>query len=51
MRLTAPLAATLVALLHATGAWAAEHPGKAQIEKEGYQGPATCEACHPGKAK
>jgi nitrate/TMAO reductase-like tetraheme cytochrome c subunit len=32
---------------------AAEHPGKAYIEKNGYHGPATCEAqgCHPGTAK
>src|SRR5512144_1124884 len=51
MRLTAAVTATLVAVLDASGAWAAEHPGRGQIEKEGYRGPSTCEACHPGKAK
>jgi len=30
---------------------AKEHPGKEQILKDGYQGPKTCEVCHPGKAK
>ena len=30
---------------------AKEHPGKEQILKNGYQGPKTCEVCHPGKAK
>ena len=36
-----------------TAAQAKEHPGKAYIEKNGYGGPATCEAqeCHPGTAK
>ncbi|OYV66365.1 MAG: cytochrome C [Deltaproteobacteria bacterium 21-66-5] len=36
-----------------TAAQAKEHPGKAYIEKNGYRGPATCEAqgCHPGTAK
>lgn len=29
----------------------AEHPGKEYILKNGYQGPKTCEVCHPGKAK
>lgn len=28
-----------------------EHPGRAFIEKNGYQGPKTCETCHPGTAK
>lgn len=34
-------------------AQAKEHPGKAYIEKNGYGGPATCEAqeCHPGSAR
>jgi mono/diheme cytochrome c family protein len=33
-------------------AQAKEHPGKAYIEKNGYNGPSTCEAqgCHPGAA-
>ncbi len=30
---------------------AKEHPGKEQILKDGYQGPKTCETCHPGKAR
>jgi len=36
-----------------TAAQAKEHPGKAYIEKNGYQGPSTCESqgCHPGTAK
>ena len=28
----------------------AEHPGKSFIEQNGYEGPKTCENCHPGKA-
>lgn len=34
-----------------TTAQAKEHPGKEYILKNGYQGPKTCETCHPGKAK
>ena len=36
-----------------TAAQAKDHPGKAYIEKNGYNGPSTCEAqgCHPGTAK
>lgn len=30
---------------------AAEHPGKAYMLKNGYEGPQTCEVCHSGKAK
>lgn len=30
---------------------AGEHPGREEILKNGYQGPATCEQCHPGTAK
>ena len=37
-------------LLTAT-AQAKDHPGKEQILKNGYQGPKTCEECHPGKAR
>lgn len=50
MRRTVLAAALLAA---AAGASAGEHPGKAYIEKNGYAGPATCEAegCHPGTAK
>ncbi|BDV43930.1 cytochrome c [Geotalea uraniireducens] len=43
---------TLVAgALSALTAQAAEHPGKDSIEKSGYNGPATCEECHPGTAR
>jgi mono/diheme cytochrome c family protein len=38
-------------LLAGTAAFAGEHPGKESIGKGGYKGPATCEECHPGKAK
>lgn len=51
MRRSAAIASTLVALLQASSAWGAEHPGRAQIEKDGYDGPSTCEKCHPGKAR
>ncbi len=32
-------------------AMAKDHPGKEYIEKNGYQGPSTCEECHPDTAK
>lgn len=51
MRRSAAVASALIALLQAPGALAAEHPGRSQIEKDGYKGPSTCEECHPGKAK
>ena len=51
MRAIVKLGSVLVALLCAGVTRAGEHPGRAQIEKEGYKGPATCEECHPGKAK
>jgi len=40
-------------MLLAGVAAAKEHPGKEYIERNGYQGPSTCEAqgCHPGTAK
>ncbi len=40
-------------LIAGSAAQAKEHPGKAYIEKNGYEGPSTCEAkgCHPGTAK
>ncbi len=39
-------------LVAGSAAQAKEHPGKAYIEKNGYQGPSTCEwGCHPGTAK
>jgi Cytochrome c bacterial len=41
----------LGAVLLASAAFAAEHPGKEYIEKNGYKGPETCEECHPGTAK
>ena len=45
----APVAATASAVPAATAA-VAEHPGKSFIEQNGYEGPKTCENCHPGKA-
>ncbi|HYG67384.1 MAG TPA: cytochrome C [Anaeromyxobacteraceae bacterium] len=48
---SAAIASALVALLQGSSAWGADHPGRARIEQGGYQGPATCEECHPGKAK
>ena len=45
------ITSTLLALLCAASVWGAEHPGKSEIEKNGYKGPATCEECHPGTAK
>lgn len=44
-------ATVVVCAAMATVAPAAEHPGKEYILKNGYQGPATCETCHAGKAK
>jgi len=43
----------VAAMLLAGVAAAKEHPGKEYIERNGYQGPSTCEAqgCHPGTAK
>jgi hypothetical protein len=35
----------------ATTGLAKEHPGKEYIEKNGYQGPQTCEECHPDTAR
>jgi hypothetical protein len=40
-----------VGMLVASAVLAGEHPGKEFIETNGYQGPATCEECHPGKAR
>jgi hypothetical protein len=58
MRRSATIVSTLLALFVSTDARgaeqrpaAAEHPGRSQIEKDGYRGPSTCEECHPGKAK
>jgi hypothetical protein len=41
----------LAAVLLASTTFAAEHPGREYIEKNGYKGPSTCEECHPGTAK
>ncbi|MHB9098922.1 MAG: cytochrome c3 family protein [Syntrophales bacterium] len=41
----------LLVMLIASPVPADDHPGKEFIEKNGYKGPATCEECHPGKAK
>src|SRR3990170_7147896 len=47
------LAVFVAAMLLAGVAAAKEHPGREYIERNGYQGPSTCEAqgCHPGTAK
>lgn len=45
------LTAVLGLGLVAAAALAADHPGRMAIEKNGYQGPETCEECHPGVAK
>ena len=51
MRRTRCAAAFFIPLLWASASVAAGHPGRAYIEKNGYRGPATCEECHPGKAR
>ncbi|RII27627.1 MAG: cytochrome C [Geobacter sp.] len=51
MKLTVTISSALLAVLCAAGVWGAEHPGKSEIEKNGYKGPATCEECHPGTTK
>lgn len=38
-------------LFCAAPVFATPHPGKEYVEKNGYNGPRTCEVCHPGKAK
>ena len=43
--------AALAVLLLAPAVYGKEHPGKEEIAKNGYKGPETCEACHPGKAR
>jgi len=44
--------ALLAALVFAAPALAgAEHPGSEHIREHGYQGPQSCEECHPGTAK
>ena len=47
------LIALALLVVAGTAAQAKEHPGKAHIEKNGYGGPASCEAqeCHPGSAR
>ena len=44
------VAALLSVTLAAATAVAVEHPGKVSMAKGGYQGPDTCEECHPGTA-
>lgn len=41
----------LAAAILAGPALAGEHPGNDVIREKGYQGPSTCEECHPGTAK
>jgi hypothetical protein len=38
-------------MLGVSAVQAKEHPAKEYIEKNGYNGPSTCEECHPGTAK
>ena len=45
------VSAILGVVLSASLVSAKEHAGKEYILKNGYQGPKTCETCHPGKAK
>ena len=47
------VAMILLALAAGVAAVAGEHPGREYLEKNGYKGPASCEAqgCHPGTAK
>lgn len=46
------MAAVALALALGAGrAAGAEHPGNDRIRETGYQGPKTCDACHPGAAK
>lgn len=53
MKRTRVIAAFLAAGLFAAAAEAGDHPGREAIEKNGYDGPSSCEAaeCHPGTAK
>lgn len=51
MKRISTVAALLAALLLGAAAQAGEHEGNETIRKNGYKGPATCEECHPGKAK
>ena len=39
------------AVVIVSAAYAKEHPGREYIAQNGYNGPATCETCHPGTAK
>ena len=43
----------MVLLALSAAALAGEHPGRETLEKNGYRGPASCEAndCHPGTSK
>ncbi len=49
-RMTLALTLLLVCGL-AASSFAEVHPGREYIEKNGYNGPKTCEECHPGTAK
>jgi hypothetical protein len=50
MHVRAAAAAAALALAPAL-ALAGEHPGNDAIRKSGYQGPQSCEECHPGTAR
>ena len=41
----------LAAMLITSAGFAKDHPGREYVEKNGYNGPATCEECHPGTAR
>ena len=45
------IAAALVVVAMAATSQAGVHQGRESLEKSGYQGPETCEECHPGTAK
>jgi hypothetical protein len=51
MNIRSLLAALAFVALAPTSLFAEPHPGKESIEASGYEGPVTCENCHPGKAK
>ncbi|MBI2213690.1 MAG: cytochrome C [Acidobacteria bacterium] len=51
MKIRGLLMALALASLATAPGLAEEHPGRASIEASGYNGPSTCEECHPGKAK
>ncbi len=51
MRTLNVVAVIVLSAVMACAATAAEHPGREFMEQNGYQGPSTCESCHPGTAR